>query len=183
MTGDTTATGEQQDATGPTDRLSVAEAAVRLGVSHDAIRARLRRGTLTGEKQGDEWIVLLAADQPQVEENEGQDADTPRQETDRPPDILIDQLREENAYLRDQLDQALRTAERERERADVLMREALQRLEALAPGPVAQQDTRQDATGSPESARKESQGSIHGDEGNASPAGLWARLWHAFRGS
>lgn len=44
------------------DIVDVAEAARRLNVSHDAIRSRLRRGTLEGEKRGGTWYVTLPAD-------------------------------------------------------------------------------------------------------------------------
>ena len=44
------------------DRVTVAEAAAILGVSVDAVRARLRRGTLAGEKQGRTWLVTLQQD-------------------------------------------------------------------------------------------------------------------------
>jgi len=42
--------------------VSVAEAAHALGISHDALRSRLRRRTLEGFKDGDEWRVVLPVD-------------------------------------------------------------------------------------------------------------------------
>ena len=39
------------------DRLTVAEAAARLGISSDAVRSRLNRGTLEGRKEADGWVV------------------------------------------------------------------------------------------------------------------------------
>jgi hypothetical protein len=65
---DRTPTGEQQDTTVDGDRtdgtrqdatVGVVEAARILGVSTDAVRARLRRGTLEGEKIEGEWHVRL----------------------------------------------------------------------------------------------------------------------------
>ena len=62
------------------------EAAERLGVSEDAVRKRLRRGTLAGGKDGKEWYVLLhvnkTRDETQDEtrdaiQDAGQDAQTP----------------------------------------------------------------------------------------------------------
>ena len=41
------------------DRVTVIEAAERLATTPDAIRARLRRGQLAGEKQGRTWYVFL----------------------------------------------------------------------------------------------------------------------------
>ena len=62
------------------------EAAERLGISEDAVRKRLRRGTLAGGKDGKEWYVLLRAnetrdmarDETRDERRDaGQDAQTP----------------------------------------------------------------------------------------------------------
>jgi len=41
----------------------VGEAAERLGISEDAVRKRLRRGTLAGGKDGKEWYVFLRANE------------------------------------------------------------------------------------------------------------------------
>jgi len=54
--GDATA-----DAT-PTEAVTVKEAADRLGLSTEAVRMRLRRGTLAGRKAGGGWVVLLPPD-------------------------------------------------------------------------------------------------------------------------
>jgi hypothetical protein len=42
--------------------LTLADAAVRLGISLDAARKRLKRGTLQGEKRQGRWIVWLPLD-------------------------------------------------------------------------------------------------------------------------
>jgi hypothetical protein len=57
---DRTPTAGRQDA-GSHDRpsVTVAAAADRLGVTPDAVRGRLHRGTLSGEKVGTEWRVFL----------------------------------------------------------------------------------------------------------------------------
>lgn len=121
---DTTPTGQGHD----TDQLTVAEAAARLGVTPDAIRARIRRGTLSAEKGNDgAYVVTLPHD-------EGQDTDATSTGPDTTaPDELVEQLRSEVAYLRSELTAAREQASKERERADVLQREALQRIEALTP--------------------------------------------------
>jgi len=61
---DTTATGspETPDRHRQASTVNVAEAARALDISHDALRSRLRRGTLEGFKDGDEWRVVLPAD-------------------------------------------------------------------------------------------------------------------------
>jgi len=64
----------------------VGEAAERLGISEDAVRKRLRRGTLAGGKDGKEWYVFLRANETRdmardetrdMARDAGQDAQTP----------------------------------------------------------------------------------------------------------
>jgi hypothetical protein len=119
-------TGEQQDTTvdgGRTDgtrqdatiapTVTVPEAARILGVSTDAVRSRLRRGTLEGVKIAGEWHVSLAAlhDTRQDPAEPQQDATVDRQATRQEPDRiatvmdvapladLIDDLTRRNADL------------------------------------------------------------------------------------
>jgi hypothetical protein len=76
----------------PGRRLTVAQAADQLGISVDAMRARVKRGTVATEREGGRVYVLLdtaqdtAQDAPRVDES----------------NALISQLREEVAYLRDE---------------------------------------------------------------------------------
>ena len=116
--------------------MTVAEAAARLALSTDAVRSRLNRGTLEGRKEPDGWVVYLPLAGPTVAQ--------PSPTVDRPSDdraptvaaleAMIAGQREEIAFLRDQLDQRSRELAAERERSDVLMREALARIPALAAG-------------------------------------------------
>ena len=111
------------------DVVSVNEAAVALGITPDSVRARLRRGSLAGEKQGTTWMVHL--DPSSSRDEDGRRAarrDTPRDATrhrdttsrDTDRDELLDELRHDKTFLQEQLDRALRQLEAERQRADVL---------------------------------------------------------------
>jgi excisionase family DNA binding protein len=135
------------DRTPPTARqdgdrmvLSVAEAAAHLGVTPDAVRARLHRGTLFGVKDGGEWRVYL--DPPPADRQDTrQDATAPKQDTDRLPidttiavyERLVESQREEIAFLRSELE----TRTDELQRRDVLLREALGRIPQLTAGETA----------------------------------------------
>ena len=150
------------DATGPdrtTDRqptYSVAEMATMLGVSTDAVRARINRGTLEGEKIAGVWRVRPPGDLSLQEVHEAVRPDPTGYRpgaTGTRPDAMFEQMRDERDYLRAKLDQALEEAAElrqiaaaERERADVLQREALGRIEALT-APVGHRPDRPDATG------------------------------------
>jgi len=80
--------------------VGLSEAAARLGLSLEATRMRLRRGTLVGEKTGRTWQVYLpAADgQPVATEQ--------RLETDRTTgqDGILAELRADVAFLRAELE-------------------------------------------------------------------------------
>jgi len=123
-----------------TDRgaVTVAEAAVLLGLSTDAVRSRLNRGTLDGRKDAGGWVVLLTRPSATVDQPSptGQQpaATGHRPGTDRDlisaKDETIGALRSEVEHLRAEL--ATRTDELQRR--DVLLREALGRIPALGAG-------------------------------------------------
>lgn len=104
-------------------RVTVTDAALLLGISEDAVRSRLRRGTLRRETGGDGTVfVVLGTDRPASyqrptddrltnQQNDRQTAGQPidghvdrrgGSETDR--DELVEALRDDVAHLRDQLD-------------------------------------------------------------------------------
>lgn len=104
-------------------RVTVADAALLLGISEDAVRSRLRRGTLRRETGGDGTVfVVLGTDRSASNQRPTDDQLTDQQndrqttgqpidghdyrrggsETDR--DELVEALRGEVAHLRDQLD-------------------------------------------------------------------------------
>ena len=83
------------------DRKTVPETADLLGITVDAVRKRIHRGTLTSEKAADGRVyVLLDVDL---------DTDTPRSEYDALKDELIEDLRDRVRRLEGDLD--TRTAE------------------------------------------------------------------------
>jgi len=125
--------------------VTVAEAAILLGLSTDAVRSRLNRGTLDGRKDAGGWVVLLprpsaTVDQPSPT-GQQPSATGHRPGTDRDliaaKDETIGALRSEVEHLRAEL--ATRTDDLQRR--DVLLREALGRIPALGAG--------QDAPSSP----------------------------------
>jgi len=130
----------------PHTGIPVPDAAHLLGISENAVRARLRRGTLVGVKHDTSWSVLLRdTDVPNAAS--AAVGDIPR---DAPPhtpahtalhDELLAELRADKIFLQQQLDRALRQLEAERQRADV--------LQALGAGTTS--ETPQEAVESPES--------------------------------
>jgi hypothetical protein len=107
--------GSEQRATGrgdQFDRLSVQDAAQVLGMSEEAVRGRIKRGTLTSERSGGRVWVLV--------ERPGDDQASDRGE-------LVAELREQVGYLRDQL----RREQDAHAEARRLLAGALERIPAL----------------------------------------------------
>ena len=132
----------------------LAAAATRLEISPDATRNWLERGLERAEKRAEHWYVGLPDLDGQLDTpaTTGHDSDrrvdaesdavSGQPDTIWPPRDavaftareLIDQLKEETSDLRDQLDQRSRELAAERERFDVLHREALARIPAHSAG-------------------------------------------------
>lgn len=191
----------------------IAEAATRLGITTDAVRRRLHRGTLPGEKGDDgTWKVYLEVEAP-TEPSPGARPDanqaatvTSPDPTGQPPGELIALYQsivsakdEEITFLRDQLDQRSRELADERERFDVLQREALARI-PTAPAPLRSGENREGQdiggganvapwpTGDATRATESDQGDVRVSTSTAtgsppsSPPGVLLRIWRAIRG-
>jgi excisionase family DNA binding protein len=155
------------------ERLSIKDAAERLGVSVDTIRRRMKKGELVGEKeptpQGYEWRIVLPVDESSATE--------PPEELVASPSLAgvaieLELLRERLDELKAERDawreQAQRSSEAERE-----LRILLRQSQELA---LPAKATRQGAPGAPEEMSPIS-------EGAQSATGWLARLWSALRGS
>ena len=156
---DRTPTGRRQ-ATNRRPTVTVSEAAAALGISPDAVRGRLQRGTLEGEKVKGTWHIFLPA--PSEPTGDQQAVDGPS--TGHQRDALVAHLEGEVTYLRERLEEADRQRgylqqqlEHERQRADV--------LQALGTGTTS--ETPQDAVGSPRSD----------DPALSGIVAWWRRLW------
>ena len=132
-------TDDQPTDAHPTDqttdrRVTVAQAAVLLGLSEDAVRSRLKRGTLSKEKDADGtvYVVMGANGRPGRPTTNG-DRPTTGQTTDQNALALmqahLDSLGEQLTYLRGQLDQE-REANRENRR---IIAGLVQRVPELGP--------------------------------------------------
>ena len=95
-------TSDQSPNEQPTNRVTVADAARLLGVSAEAVRMRIKRGTMNAEKVEGTVYVILDADPTRSNEDP-----TNNQTTDPTTDqtALVEVLREQVDYLREQLDQ------------------------------------------------------------------------------
>ena len=172
---DRTPTDEQQDADRPDvtrqdATVGVVEAAQLLGTTTDAVRARLRRGTLQGHKVDGEWQVIIPA--PTVGQQDAtehqQDATADRQDVqqsgDRTPTVDL-------APLADLIERQANELADLREAAtiwQVRARQAEEQLKVLTAGNVAP-ETSPEALESPQTNESE-------------PQGFWARVRRLWRG-
>ena len=103
--------GEDQSQTGRR-RLTVAEASEVLGVTVEAVRGRIKRGTLEHERDSGTVYVLLDADQPPTGQQPADDQTRPDDRTG-----IVGELRGRIQYLERQVEE-----EREaRRRADTIL--------------------------------------------------------------
>ncbi len=137
-------------------RSTVAEAAEILGISAEAVRGRVRRGTLPIEREGGKVYVLL--DQPPPDRTTD---DQPRTTDDQPRTTddrteLVEELRGQVEYLRRQLDQEREARTEERRRHDTLMAQLTQANAALAARiPELEAPAPSEATGGPQTVEEE----------------------------
>jgi hypothetical protein len=113
-----------EDRTGATTggdrrRLTVPEAAEALGVTVDAVRGRIRRGKLASEHDGGAVYVWL--DAPEDAAGRGPSQTSRGPSGDWSEGHLVEDLREQVAYLREQLDREREARTEERRRQDTII--------------------------------------------------------------
>jgi hypothetical protein len=127
--------GQYMDGYNGLDRITVAEAAQRLGVKEQAIRKRISRGTLRHDKAED-GRVYVYVDAEVEDEVQGKDT---RDDTYR--DALVESLQDQNRFLREEL-----------ARKDAILMNMTQTMRQItAP-------SSEEAPGAPESTADEQQG-------------------------
>lgn len=100
------------------ERLDIAGAAARLGLTPEAVRKRIKRGALQAEKRDGRWYVVLPTVLPESPER-------PTTLDNEPTQRLVQALQDQIRHL-----------ETELERKDVLLAELIRRLPEL-PAPEA----------------------------------------------
>jgi excisionase family DNA binding protein len=130
-------------------RVTVPEAAELLGITVEAVRMRIKRGTLRSERQGGRVFVLLGQSQP----------------TDRPdePTTLISEMRSRIQFLEDEL-----------QRKDAILLNMTEAMKALSPPP---QEASSDERESPETAEhQQGRGDVSPEPQAATSRPWWRRI-------
>jgi hypothetical protein len=141
--------GEGQDAT--QDRVTIQEAARRLGVKEDAIRKRIQRSSIRHEKAEDGRVYVWV----DATHDTSRDTERTTQDAyqDTAQDTRLDDFREQITYLRKQLDE-----EREaRRRADTIIAQLARANEEQA-RTIRELEAPSEPRGSPEMAAEGSEG-------------------------
>ncbi len=135
------------------DRVTVQEAAQRLGISQDAVRQRIRRGSLKHEKAADGrvYVYMVPTDTRKDTHRPHVHQDLRDTVHDASTDVLVEELRDRVRFLEGQLDEE-RTANRENRR---LLAAALERIPEI-PSPEESSELREP----PEKAPEEPSGSM-----------------------
>ncbi len=161
-------------------RVGVHEAASILGLTVEAIRGRIKRGTIDHERDGERVFVLVDTDKPPTGHSQSSDGPSD-QPTDQNPaeDVhareLVEQMRDQIDDLRRRLDQA----EEARRRADTIIMQLTQtnatlaaRVPELEAAPA--QETPQATETGPEGASPRS-GMVGAQEGAQEHSNLFER--------
>lgn len=130
------------------NRVTVYEAADRLGLSVDAIRKRVQRGAIPYEKDAAGRVHILL-DESSTLQDEVHDSYEPK------PNEMLEELREQNAYLRE----VIATRDEEIRRRDYLLAAAMERIPEL------------DSSLTEEDQRSPSEGAAYSDATDGEGAG------------
>jgi hypothetical protein len=150
-------------------RLTVAQAAVSLGITEGAVRSRIKRGTLPTMKEGGTVYVVLGGGT--SEANQSTTAADPSSEPSDQSE-LVESLQDQISYLRDQLE-----AEREAgRRKDHLLAAALERIPAIEP-PLEPREAPETVTGEPTKGAPKEQPYTQEEEGEGGERSWWRRFF------
>ncbi len=126
------------------DRLTVAQAADRLGVKEQAVRKRIQRGTLVHDKDEDGRVYVYLDPRNQAD-GTGNGTDT-----DTEIDTLVQSLQDQIEYLRAELQRRGETHVEEARRKDTIIAQLAQRIPEL-PAPASEGPPEQRNTSDPAS--------------------------------
>jgi excisionase family DNA binding protein len=136
------------------ERLSVAEAAERLGVTRDAIHKRIRRGSIRHE-QGEDRRFYVFVDASTT----GADTSTDESTAELARAELLDELRDRLRFVERQLEEERQARTEERRRHDTLMAQLMQHIpeiEAPVREPRESSESSESASVAPEGRERPS---------------------------
>jgi hypothetical protein len=121
-------------------RLTVAQAAAKLGITEGAVRSRIKRGTLTTTKEGGSVFVLWDGGTSKANQSPNTGVRGDQSE-------LVASLQDQIRYLREQLDAERQARTEERRRHDTVVAQLASRIPAI--------EAPQESTEGPETAEEQ----------------------------
>jgi hypothetical protein len=170
--------------------MTVAQASSYLGISAEAVRARIQRGTLEHTKEGKTVYVLLPDDrtrhngQPDEHHDERHNGDRAQQHNgrhDADRTVLVEDLREQVRYLREVVgtrDRELETRAEELAEMRRIVAGLVQRVPELEPA----REAASEPTGAPLSHSYDDEGGTSADDEGARERPSWFRRFFGFEG-
>jgi hypothetical protein len=127
-------TQDQTETQRRTNRVTVADAAQLLGLSAEAVRMRIKRGTLASEKVKGSVYVLLDSDPTRTNDaHTGNRTADQTEVTTTDQTALVEALQSEVAFLREELQRREDTHTEENRRKDTIIAQLTQRIPELEP--------------------------------------------------
>ncbi|MDQ3913147.1 MAG: hypothetical protein M3305_15530 [Actinomycetota bacterium] len=155
----------------PVRRLPLTEAAEALGTSQDALRMRVRRGSIEWEKGEDGRVYVF------LEPDQGRAQDTEPQAGGEGFELLLEDLRDQVGYRRDQLRRE-QDAHAEARKIIAALTQRIPEIEpagALQDVPSEPREAPTEATEQP--GRVGPQPSVEGAQEPAEPRSWWQRIF------
>jgi excisionase family DNA binding protein len=143
-------------------RMTVHDAARRLGISEDAVRMRVKRGTLEAEREGGRLYVLLTPD--------------PTSEPTDRTNELITELRDRVRSLEEQM-QEERAANRENRRIIAALTQRIPELPPSSVSAVSQEPSESPSEATEQPGRVEPQPAVEGAQEPTEPRSWWRRVF------
>jgi hypothetical protein len=157
QSGERTSREHTSDQTGegatehPTQRVTVAEAARLLGTSAEAVRMRVKRGSLRSTKIKNTVYVLLRPEQTRPNQDQtsgsvGSAANQTSDQTTKQPDdrtLLLNSLRSQVEFLQEELKRREEVHVEENRRKDTIIAQLTQRIPELEPPTETPQEPRE----------------------------------------
>ena len=167
-----------QSATGRR-RLTVAEAAEILGVSVEAVRGRIKRGTLDHERTQEGVFVLLATEQEAQQSADDQSSTGHQADALSGTAPLVEELHDRVRFLERMLEEEREARTEERRRHDTLMAQLMQRIPQIE-APPSQEPPGDPSEATEQPGRVEPQPSVEGAQEPAQRRRSWWREFFGF---
>jgi hypothetical protein len=135
------------DESSTSQRFTVPEAAEVLGLTVEAIRGRIKRNTINYERTPEGVFVLLNR-APSSATEQSPTTDQPVSDKSSDKSELVEALRDQIAYLRNQLDREREARTEERRRYDTIVLQLSQRIPAIEAPPDTARQSPQEPRGS-----------------------------------